>query len=61
MILVAVIVGGGFLANFMSKMARNECGRQCPEVEGSVKVMFSAGPVEFALCRCPEDSAGHGN
>ncbi len=52
----ALVMGGGFVANFMTRMAETECAKACPEAEDAMKSIVQAGPFELAMCECPAGS-----
>lgn len=52
-LLLAGLVGGGiFLSNLMSGMAREQCGRNCPDDPNGVRVVFDIGFVKYEECLC---------
>jgi hypothetical protein len=54
LLLVGIVVVGGLLATYVSKMQRDQCLQQCPDVAGALVVHFTVGPLEFAQCDCPK-------
>jgi hypothetical protein len=53
LLLAALVVGGGLLSNYVSRIARSECAKVCPDVPDALKVRFSKPPVELVTCACP--------
>jgi len=51
-ILVALVIGGGLVCNFLTRMAEDQCGRQCPQVAGALSTKFEVGPFRLAMCNC---------
>jgi hypothetical protein len=54
LLLVALVMGGGILANVVSQMSEKECASQCPDNTTALSTKFEAGPFHLRLCNCGE-------
>ena len=52
LLLSALVVGGGLLSNFVSKMAVEECARQCPDNPTALSTKLAFGPFKLQVCAC---------
>ena len=54
LLLVALVMGGGILANVVSTMSEKECVAKCPDNNTALSTKFEAGPFHLRLCNCGE-------